>query len=357
VNRQGRNSKINTMKRFLIFATIAIVLAGGVSLWLWDQYDRFLETPLKLPDGGYVMQIEPGTPGRAIIGNLANLGFTRLNWEWKLLMRLEPLVIRTGEFALQPGLRPQELLRLLSSGEVIQYRLTLVEGWTFAQLLGALARDEILQHTLAQDNDDAWDHAWAGVWDGAWPKVLDSLALDHPEGWFLPETYQFTRGDSDSDILARSHEAMKIALEEAWIARDDDLPLNSPYELLILASIIEKETSLEAERPQIAGVFMRRLKKGMRLQTDPTVIYGMADSFDGNIRRKDLQTDTPYNTYTRSGLPPTPIAMPGRASLMAAARPAAGDALYFVADGTGGHTFSATLEEHQAAVKKMIGRG
>ena len=336
------------MKRFLIFTIIAIVLAGAGSLWLRDQYDRFLETPLKLPGGGYVVQIEPGTPGRAIIGNLADLGFTRLNWEWKLLMRLEPPVIRTGEFALQPGLRPQELLRLLSSGEVIQYRLTLVEGWTFGQLLEALARDEILQHTLAQD-DDALDNAR--------PKVLDSLALDHPEGWFLPETYQFTRGDSDSDILARSHEAMKIALEEAWIARDDDLPLNSPYELLILASIIEKETSLEAERPQIAGVFMRRLKKGMRLQTDPTVIYGMGDSFDGNIRRKDLQADTPYNTYTRSGLPPTPIAMPGSASLMAAARPAAGDALYFVADGTGGHTFSATLEEHQAAVKKMIGRG
>jgi UPF0755 protein len=233
----------------------------------------------------------------------------------------------------------------LSSGEVIQYRLTLVEGWTFAQLLEALEQDETLEHTLAQDNGHAW------------PNVMDSLAIDHPEGWFLPETYQFTRGDSDSGILARSHEAMKIALDEAWNARDDDLPLDSPYELLILASIIEKETSLEAERSQIAGVFMRRLKKGMRLQTDPTVIYGMGDSYDGNIRRKDLQADTPYNTYTRSGLPPTPIAMPGRAALMAAGKPEAGDALYFVADGNGGHTFSATLEEHQAAVKKLIGRG
>ena len=333
------------MKRFLIVAALTVALAGAGSLWVRDQYHRFLATPLMLPGGGYVLQIEPGTPGRAIIGKLANLGFTQANWEWKLLMRLEPLVIRAGEFGLEPGLRPRELLRLLSSGEVIQYRLTLVEGWTFAQLLEALEQDETLEHTLAQDNGHAW------------PNVMDSLAIDHPEGWFLPETYQFTRGDSDSGILARSHEAMKIALDEAWNARDDDLPLDSPYELLILASIIEKETSLEAERSQIAGVFMRRLKKGMRLQTDPTVIYGMGDSYDGNIRRKDLQADTPYNTYTRSGLPPTPIAMPGRASLIAAGKPEAGDALYFVADGNGGHTFSATLEEHQAAVKKLIGRG
>ncbi len=333
------------MKRLLIVAALTVALAGAGSLWVRDQYHRFLATPLMLPGGGYVLQIEPGTPGRAIIGKLANLGFTQANWEWKLLMRLEPLVIRAGEFGLQPGLRPRGLLRLLSSGEVIQYRLTLVEGWTFAQLLEALEQDEILEHTLAQDNGHAW------------PNVMDSLAIDHPEGWFLPETYQFTRGDSDSGILARSHEAMKIALDEAWNARDDDLPLDSPYELLILASIIEKETSLEAERSQIAGVFMRRLKKGMRLQTDPTVIYGMGDSYDGNIRRKDLQADTPYNTYTRSGLPPTPIAMPGRASLIAAGKPEAGDALYFVADGNGGHTFSATLEEHQAAVKKLIGRG
>ena len=333
------------MKRFLIVAALTVALAGAGSLWVRDQYHRFLATPLMLPGGGYVLQIEPGTPGRAIIGKLANLGFTQANWKWKLLMRLEPLVIRAGEFGLEPGLRPRELLRLLSSGEVIQYRLTLVEGWTFAQLLEALEQDETLEHTLAQDNGHAW------------PNVMDSLAIDHPEGWFLPETYQFTRGDSDSGILARSHEAMKIALDEAWNARDDDLPLDSPYELLILASIIEKETSLEAERSQIAGVFMRRLKKGMRLQTDPTVIYGMGDSYDGNIRRKDLQADTPYNTYTRSGLPPTPIAMPGRASLIAAGKPEAGDALYFVADGNGGHTFSATLEEHQAAVKKLIGRG
>jgi UPF0755 protein len=186
--------------------------------------------------------------------------------------------------------------------------------------------------------------------------VSEWLGLEHPEGWFLPETYQFTRGDSDQDILIRAHAAMQQALEEAWDSRDDDLPIDSPYELLILASIIEKETSLEEERPLIAGVFVRRLNKGMRLQTDPTVIYGLGDSFDGDIRRRDLQTDTAYNTYTRKGLPPTPIAMPGRQALAAAASPAPGEALFFVADGNGGHTFSVTLEEHQRAVKKLIER-
>ena len=332
------------MKRLLVTAALVIVVAGAASLWLRVQYMDFLAAPLQLPQAGYVLQIEPGTPGRAIIAQLDEAGFTQEGWQWKLLMRLEPLVIRAGEFQLEPGLRPRELLRILSSAAVIQYRLTLVEGWTFSQLLDALERDEILLHALPQDRSESI------------AQILDKLIIDHPEGWFLPETYQFSRGDSDVDILERAHQSMKNVLEEAWRMRDDDLPLDSPYELLILASIIEKETSIEAERSQIAGVFMRRLKKRMRLQTDPTVIYGMGESFNGNIRRKDLQTDTPYNTYTRSGLPPTPIAMPGRASLLAAGKPAPGDALYFVADGKGGHTFSATLAEHQAAVNRMIGR-
>ena len=332
------------MKRLLVTAALVIVVVGAASLWLRVQYMDFLAAPLQLPQAGYVLQIEPGTPGRAIIAQLDEAGFTHGGWQWKLLMRLEPLVIRAGEFQLEPGLRPRELLRVLSSAAVIQYRLTLVEGWTFSQLLDALQQDEILLHALPKDRSESST------------QILDKLIIDHPEGWFLPETYQFSRGDSDVDILERAHQSMKNVLEEAWRMRDDDLPLDSPYELLILASIIEKETSIEAERSQIAGVFMRRLKKRMRLQTDPTVIYGMGESFDGNIRRKDLQADTPYNTYTRSGLPPTPIAMPGRASLLAAGKPAPGDALYFVADGTGGHTFSATLAEHQAAVNRMIGR-
>jgi UPF0755 protein len=329
------------MKRFLAIAGILILMAGFAVLFASQQYKRFLETPLSLPVAAYVLQIEPGTSGSTIIKRLAGSGFTRDSWQWRLLMRLEPPAIKTGEYQLAAGILPRELLQLLSSGAVVQYRFTLVEGWTFTQLLQALAKDDVLKQTPDRDSGAA---------------MISSLGVDHPEGWFFPETYQFTRGDSDSDILDRAHKAMEKELGSAWEARHDDLPLDSPYELLILASIIEKETGKEEERGQIAGVFIRRLQKGMRLQTDPTVIYGMGNSFDGNIRRHDLQTDTPYNTYTRSGLPPTPIAMPGRASLLAAARPDAGDAYYFVADGTGGHTFSATLQEHQAAVNRLIKR-
>ena len=177
-----------------------------------------------------------------------------------------------------------------------------------------------------------------------------------PEGWFLPETYYFVRGERDVDILHRAYQAMQEALDEAWQGRDIGLPLSNPYELLILASIVEKETGLPHERGQVAGVFARRLQKGMRLQTDPTIIYGLGSNFDGNIRSRDLRTDNPYNTYTRGGLPPTPIAMPGRATLIATANPDDGTALFFVADGEGGHTFSTTLEEHEAAVRKLIER-
>ncbi len=330
------------MKRVLAITGSLVLLAGSAILFASQQYQRFLATPLNLPVEAYVLQIEPGTSGSTIIKQLARAGFTRQSWRWRLLMRLEPPAIKMGEYQLDPGIAPRELLQLLSSGAVIQYRFTLVEGWTFSQLLQALATDEVLKQTRGRDPDEA-----AAV-------MISRLGIDHPEGWFFPETYQFTRGDSDSDILERAHQAMEMELGSAWEARHDDLPLNAPYQLLILASIIEKETGKEEERGRIAGVFVRRLQKGMRLQADPTVIYGMGDSFDGNIRRRDLKTDTPYNTYTRSGLPPTPIAMPGRASLLAAARPAAGDAFYFVADGTGGHTFSATLQQHREAVNRLI---
>ncbi len=328
------------MKRILVIVGVLTLIAGSAVSFAFQQYQRFLATPLSLPVETYVLQIEPGTSGSTVIRHLAESGITRYSWQWKLLMRLEPPAIKTGEYQLDSGIGPRELLRLLSGDTVVQYRFTLVEGWSFTQLLQALAKDDVLRQAL--DPDEAGS------------VMNSSLAIDHPEGWFFPETYQFTRGDSDSDILDRAHRAMKKELGSAWEARNVALPLNSPYELLILASIIEKETGKEEERGQIAGVFIRRLQKGMRLQTDPTVIYGMGESFDGDIRRRDLKTDTPYNTYTRSGLPPTPIAMPGRASLLAAAQPDAGDAFYFVADGTGGHTFSATLQEHQKAVKRLI---
>ena len=332
------------MKKALLVGLLFVLLGSGVLLGsAWLQYQAFVQTPLAIPAGGAVFDLQPGSSGRRIISELAERGLTRDDWRWKLLMRVEQAVYRAGEYRLEPGLTPPELLELLASGDVIRYRFTLVEGWSFRQLAAALSADPVLEHELPYG-------------DGLGQAVLNRFpGMDHPEGWFLPETYQFIRGDSDVEILQRANAAMERALMDAWESRLVGLPLQSPYELLILASIIEKETALESERGQIAGVFVRRLSLGMRLQTDPTVIYGLGESFDGDIRRRDLRTDTPYNTYTRHGLPPTPIDMPGRASLLAAAHPEPGEALYFVADGKGGHTFSRTLAEHQAAVDRLIG--
>jgi UPF0755 protein len=330
------------MKKFL-WVAIGVMALAAAGLWMaWDRYEKFLRQPLTIPVKGQVFEVAQGATGSEIVRQLSSRGYTRPGWEWRLLMRLEPHVYRAGEYRLESGMGPQDVLALLSSGRVIQYRFTVVEGWTFSQLIAALAANETLKHELDPDEP-------AGM-----QGLLDEMEIVHPEGWFLPETYQFTRGDSDRDILERAHRAMKESLQEAWASRIIGLPIEDPYELLILASIIEKETAVESEREQIAGVFTRRLQRGMRLQTDPTVIYGLGESFDGDIRRKDLKTDTPYNTYTRHGLPPTPIAMPGQASLAAAARPAEGETLYFVADGSGGHTFSVTLDEHRAAAKKML---
>ena len=341
--RVGWNNN-DVLKKILLLLLAVLLLLGVSARYGWERYSAFLQMPLNIPASGQVFQLERGTSGSDIVRQLGQLGLTGPGWEWRLLMRLEPHVYRAGEYRLAAGITPQQVLEKLSSGQVVQYRVTLVEGWTFLQFATVLAENTVLKHELDLEARSQW------------PRVADALGVDHPEGWFLPETYQFTRGDSDRDLLLRAHAAMQQALAEAWELRIEDLPIDSPYELLILASIIEKETSLDEERARVAGVFTRRLQKKMRLQTDPTVIYGLGESFDGDIRRSDLQTDTPYNTYTRHGLPPTPIAMPGRASLMAAARPTPGDALYFVADGNGGHTFSATLEAHQAAVNKLIER-
>ena len=329
----------------LLWATLIAVLAAAALAWSgWQRYEAFLAKPLAIPPGGSVQTIAQGSTGADIVRQLAAAGLTDPRWEWRLLMRLEPRVYRAGEYRLEPGAGPREVLEKFSSGDVIHYPLTLVEGWSFRQLANAVAANGVLRHEYRLDDPEQW------------PALLAELGLEHPEGWFLPETYLFVRGDSDLDLLRRANQAMRDALQLAWDSRDIGLPLESPYELLILASIMEKETALDDERHEIAGVFARRLQKGMRLQTDPTVIYGIGEAFDGDIRRRDLESDTPYNTYTRHGLPPTPIAMPGRASLLAAAQPAPGDTLYFVANGEGGHTFSVTLEQHQAAVRKLLER-
>jgi UPF0755 protein len=262
--------------------------------------------------------------------------------EWRALARWMKVAprIQAGEYLLVEPMTPRTLLQKLASGDVVRYRFTLVEGWTVRDFRAALAKAPYLRHDSAD-----WPQA----------ELMPRLGRGRvpAEGRFLPETYFYTRGSSDVGMLKRAADAMDRALSSAWESRDPDLPLDSPDQLLTLASIVEKETGVPGERPRIAGVFVRRLERGMRLQTDPTVIYGMGSAYDGNIRKRDLETDTPYNTYTRDGLPPTPIALPGVAALAAAAHPDKGNALYFVARGNGEHYFSATLEEHNAAVRKF----
>jgi UPF0755 protein len=247
--------------------------------------------------------------------------------------------IRRGEYLLAQGTVPRALLEQLVAGRVLQYHVTLPEGITVAQALALLGSDPVLVQQLEGADD---------------PRLLQLVApYESVEGLFLPETYRFERGDSDLDILTWAHRAMLAALAEEWEQRAPELPYESPYDALIMASIIERETGVPGERQQIAGVFVRRLELGMRLQTDPSTIYGLGTTFDGNLVRSHLRDgDNIYNTYRHHGLPPTPIALPGRAALHAALQPAAGDSLYFVARGDGSHEFNSTLEGHKRAVRK-----
>jgi UPF0755 protein len=296
---------------------------------------------LQLDQPELVYSIPKGTTFAAVARDLERKGLIANARYLELYGRYtgQAQKIRAGEYRLTPDLQPEALLALLVSGRSISYSLTLLEGWNIRQVRAAVAGHEALAQTL-DGVDDATLMARLGR-----PDV-------HPEGRFFPDTYRFTRGMTDLDFLRRAMETMDRELAAAWDGRADDIPLRTPHEALILASIIEKETGQVAERPEIAGVFTRRLKKGMKLQTDPTVIYGMGERFDGNLRRRDLREDTPYNTYVHHGLPPTPISMPGRGALQAAVNPAAGKTLYFVSRGDGSHVFSETLKQHNAAVRK-----
>jgi UPF0755 protein len=248
-------------------------------------------------------------------------------------------MIRTGEYLLRQGMTPLELLTALNEGDVVHHQVTLVEGKTFRQTLATLLAEEKLHKSLN------------GLPD---PILIERLGIDgnNLEGLFFPDTYQYTVDMSDADVLKQAHQKMQMILEEEWQARDANLPYKNSYEALIMASIVEKETGAPEERPAIAGIFVRRLQKGMRLQTDPTVIYGLGDAYKGNLTKQHLLDDTPYNTYTRAGLPPTPIALPGREAIHAALHPEPGDSLFFVGKGDGHHYFSATLAEHEKAVRK-----
>lgn len=331
-----------------VLFVLSALVAGAVAYWLYDRYTGFADAPLSGIEAGTTLQVARGDSFRRVLARLREAGVRDgHDLEWQLLARElgADARVQVGEYALEPGMTPRTLLQRMRDGRVISYRFTIVEGWNMRELRAALARATPLVQTIGELDDAA---------------LMEALGRPgvHPEGRFLPETYVYTRGDSDLDVLRRANAALERVLEQAWAERAPDLPLASPDEALVLASIIEKETGIAEERARIGGVFVRRLKLGMRLQTDPTVIYGMGASFDGNIRRADLLADTPYNTYTRDGLPPTPIAMAGADAIHAATQPADGDELYFVAvgDGSGRHVFSRTLAEHNHAVREYVRR-
>ena len=333
-------------RNFIVACLLLLVAAAAGGAWLWQHYAGFSDQPIAGLQAGGSVVVASGDSFPGVLRKLRAAGVhDGEDLQWRALARHLDVAgsLKVGEYALAPGITPRELLLNMRNGKVISYRFTLIEGWNIRQLRAALNAATPLRHETA-----ALD-------DAALMKQLGHPG-QHAEGRFLPETYVYSRGDSDLDVLRRAYAAMDKALQEAWQSRAGDLPLQSAEEALILASIIEKETGLASERPQIAGVFARRLKQGIRLQTDPTVIYGIGSAYDGNIRRRDLQTDTPYNTYTRAGLPPTPIAMPGVDALRAAVNPAPGDTLFFVAlgDGSRSHVFSATLAEHNAAVARYL---
>lgn len=285
--------------------------------------------------------IEPGSAFKAVADQLHALGVVDHPLAFTLIARLtgQATQVKAGSYLFEAAVPPTALLHKLTQGEILLGKITFIEGWTFRQMRAAIDRHPRLRHDTAGLND---------------AELLAELgiAASHPEGLFFPDTYYFDIGSSDKALYLRAHHAMQQVLQQAWASRADGLPYRTPYEVLIMASIIEKETGAADERPRIAAVFVNRLRLGMRLQTDPTVIYGMGDRFDGNLRKVDLQTDTPYNTYTRAGLPPTPIALPGAASIRAAVNPEASRALYFVSKGNGRHHFSETLDEHNRAVAR-----
>lgn len=335
------------MKKLLVSTVaIALVLAVIAALGAW-QVHRFMSSPVNVPASGLTFAIPPGTSFSAVADKLVTEGVIASARPYRLYARWsgQAAAIQAGEYRIPPGATPRSLLEQFTRGAVLLYSFTIIEGWNYRDLLAALQANEAVVSSMTDED---------------WPALLAELGapVTHPEGLFLPETYRFPRGTTDRDVLQQAYALMQEVLQEEWAAKSASAPVDTPYEALILASIVEKETALADERARIAGVFARRLEKRMRLQTDPTVIYGIGAAFDGNLTRRHLQTDTPYNTYTRGGLPPTPIAMPGRAAIHAVLHPAAGEELFFVATGLGdgSHKFSATKEEHDAAVAEYLQR-
>lgn len=333
------------MRRSIALTVVLVALAAGA--WAgWRQYEgRWLETAIPGLRQPVVFEIPEGAPLSAVATSLQQRGLLTQRGAWLRHAKRERLAtrIQAGEYELQPGTTPAGLLGQFVAGRVRLHALTIPEGWTFRQALAAIQSHPAVTVELAGSAPQA---------------VMTRLGLGEraPEGLFFPDTYQFPRGSTDGALLRQAYQRMQDALATAWAGRAAGLPFDTPYEALILASLVEKETGAPDERGLIAGVFVNRLRKGMRLQTDPTVIYGLGEAFDGNLRRRDLLADTPYNTYTRAGLPPTPIALPGLAALEAALHPEATDALYFVATGLGDgrHFFATSLVAHNANVQRHL---
>lgn len=328
------------IRKLLLMLEIAVVLAGftlGFAAW---QQHRALEQPLAISEERLIEVPAGATPG-GVLNRLEADGvidgaiWLRLYWRFNL--QGQPL--HSGEYRLTPDLSVRDMLDLWRRGEVVQYSLTLVEGWSFRQVRAALARQDKLELTLSKLSDD---------------EIMAKLGQPglNPEGRFFPDTYRYVRGMSDLDLLKQAHKRLQVVLDEEWANRSESLPYKNPYEALIMASMIEKETGVPEERGEIAGVFVRRLAIGMRLQTDPTVIFGLGERYQGRITRAHLREPTPYNTYTIDGMPPTPIALVGREAIHAALHPVAGKALYFVARGDGSHVFSEALDAHNRAVRE-----
>lgn len=329
--------------RVLLFklAALLILVLSLTGVWFILGYQQFTSTPIDVGNKSVDFVIKSGWGLKKITNELSHQGIVSDADYFTLMAYLSDQgnEVHKGEYTLHPGMQPMEVLTLFVKGQVKQYSFTIIEGWTFKQLLNELKNAVKLQQELKGLDI---------------PSIMRKLGYPdrHPEGRFLPDTYFYPLGNSDLDFLKRAYVAMEKALAIEWKNRAPKLPYKTAYEALIMASIVEKETGDVSERNAIAGVFVRRLNQKMRLQTDPTVIYGMGDNYKGNIRKKDLKNDTPYNTYRRHGLPPTPIAMPGIEAIRAALHPDDGNTLYFVAKGDGSHQFSTTIEGHNKAVRK-----
>ena len=338
------------MKKFFIFLLILLLILGGVGFWGYQKLTSFVHTPVNVTQD-QLLTIERGTTGSKLAALLEQENILEhadlLPW----LLKLQPQLnkVKAGTYSLTGLKTLQDLLDMINSGKEAQFSVKFIEGKTFKEWRKNLENAPHLKQTL-QGKSDKEIMALLDI-----PAVAKAVyEWNNMDGWLYPDTYNYTPNSTDLELLKRSTTRLQKALDKAWNERDENLPLTDPYQMLILASVVEKETGIAAERPQVASVFINRLKANMKLQTDPTVIYGMGERYTGNIRKKDLETMTPYNTYMIEGLPPTPIAMVSESALQAVAHPAKTDFYYFVADGSGGHKFTRNLNEHNKAVQEYL---